>query len=96
MVIPQFSSSLEEKSTRMPSEFVGPEHWLKLAALLSLDVCESESASCSAMFDYLQPQDCSLPGSSVHGILQARILEWGGRFKSEGTYVYLWLIHADV
>ena len=21
--------------------------------------------------------DCSLPGSSVHGILQARILEWG-------------------
>ena len=24
----------------------------------------------------LQPMDCSLPGSSVHGILQARILEW--------------------
>ena len=23
------------------------------------------------------PRDCSLPGSSVHGILQARILEWG-------------------
>ena len=23
------------------------------------------------------PIDCSLPGSSVHGILQARILEWG-------------------
>ena len=22
------------------------------------------------------PTDCSLPGSSVHGILQARILEW--------------------
>ena len=22
------------------------------------------------------PRDCSLPGSSVHGILQARILEW--------------------
>ena len=22
------------------------------------------------------PMDCSLPGSSVHGILQARILEW--------------------
>ena len=21
--------------------------------------------------------DCSLPGSSVHGILQARVLEWG-------------------
>ena len=22
------------------------------------------------------PMDCSLPGSSVHGIIQARILEW--------------------
>ena len=29
--------------------------------------------SCSALCD---PMDCSLPGSSVHGILQARILEW--------------------
>ena len=33
------------------------------------------------------PMDCSLPGSSVHGILQARILEWGaihvGLFQSD-------------
>ena len=29
--------------------------------------------SCSTLFD---PVDCSLLGSSVHGILQARILEW--------------------
>ena len=28
------------------------------------------------MSDSLWPMDCSLPGSSVHGILQARILEW--------------------
>ena len=37
--------------------------------------CESESEvaqSCSTLCD---PMDCSLPGSSVHGILQARILE---------------------
>ena len=32
---------------------------------------QSESVSCS-----VDPMDCSLPGSSVHGILQARILEW--------------------
>ena len=32
-------------------------------------VCES----CRTLCD---PMDCSLPGSSVHGILQARILEW--------------------
>jgi len=28
---------------------------------------------CPAVCD---PMDCSLPGSSVHGILQARMLEW--------------------
>ena len=30
----------------------------------------------SVMSDSLQPTDCSQPGSSGHGILQARILEW--------------------
>ena len=25
------------------------------------------------------PMDCSPPGSSVHGIFQARVLEWGAR-----------------
>ena len=28
------------------------------------------------MSDSCYPMDCSLPGSSVHGILQARILKW--------------------
>ena len=28
------------------------------------------------MSDSCDPMDCSLPGSPVHGILQARILEW--------------------
>ena len=28
------------------------------------------------MSDYQDPMDCNLPGSSVHGILQARILKW--------------------
>ena len=27
-----------------------------------------------------EPMDCSLPGSSIHGIFQARVLEWGGCF----------------
>ena len=36
---------------------------------------ESEVAqSCLTLSD---PMDCSLPGSSVHGIFQARALEWG-------------------
>ena len=36
---------------------------------------ESEVAqSCPTLSD---PMDCSLPGSSVHGIFQARVLQWG-------------------
>ena len=30
--------------------------------------------SCPTLCD---PRDCNLPGSSVHGILQAKVLEWG-------------------
>ena len=30
--------------------------------------------SCPTLCD---PIDCSLPGSSIHGIFQARVLEWG-------------------
>ena len=36
---------------------------------------ESEvTQSCPTLRD---PMDCSLPGSSAHGIFQARVLEWG-------------------
>ena len=36
---------------------------------------ESEVAQlCPTLRD---PMDCSLPGSSIHGIFQARVLEWG-------------------
>ena len=36
--------------------------------------------SCPTLRD---PMDCSLPGSSVHGIFQARVLEWGAIAFSE-------------
>ena len=40
-----------------------------------LKVKESEvTQSCPTLCD---PMDCSLPGSSIHGIFQARVLEWG-------------------
>ena len=37
------------------------------------------------MFDSCDPMDCSLPGSSVHGILQARIVEWVAISFSRGS-----------
>ena len=45
--------------------------------MLSNSESESESEvaqSCPTLSDAM---DCSLPGSSVHGIFQARVLEWG-------------------
>ena len=46
---------------------------------------ESEvSQSCPTLSD---PMDCSLPGSSIHGIFQARALEWGAiAFSVIGPY----------
>ena len=42
---------------------------------------ESEvTQSCPTLSD---PMDCSLPGSSIHGILQARVLQWGATAFSE-------------
>ena len=41
--------------------------------------------SCSVIPTLRNPMDCSLPGSSVHGILQARILQWVAVPSSRGS-----------
>ena len=40
----------------------------------------------SGMSDSCDPMDCSPPGSSVHGISQARILEWAAISSSRGIF----------
>ena len=40
--------------------------------------------SCSVMYN-CDPMDCSLPGFSVHGISQAKILEWVAIFPTQGS-----------
>ena len=37
---------------------------------------ESESEVAQSYLTLSNPMDCSLPGSSVHGIFHARVLEW--------------------
>ena len=57
---------------------------------------ESEVAQlCPTLSD---PMDCSLPGSSVHGIFQARVLGWGAIAfsKIQTTYIMLGLIAQGV
>ena len=54
----------------------------KCSRLISQCVRAKSLQSCPTLCD---PMDCSLPGSSVHGILQARILQWVVMPSSRGT-----------
>ena len=45
--------------------------------LLQCMKVKSESEAAQSRPTLSDPMDCSLPGSSVHGIFQARVLEWG-------------------
>ena len=55
---------------------------------------ESEVAqSCPTLGD---PMDCSLPGSSVHGIFQARVLEWDAIAFSISLYYVCISLYYDI
>ena len=59
--------------------------------LLQCIKVKSESEVAQSCLTLRYPMDCSLPGSSVHGIFQARVLEWGAIAFSGGsmlTYGY--------
>ena len=49
--------------------------------LLQCMKVKSESEVTQLFLTPSDPMDCSLPGSSVHGIFQARVLEWGANLK---------------
>ena len=54
---------------------------------------ESEvTQSCPTLSD---PMDCSLPGSSIHGIFQAVVLEWGAIAFSTLTVAFLYNLTVD-
>ena len=55
--------------------FSRQEHWSGLPFPAPMHESETEVAQ---LYPTLHdPMDCSLPGSSIHGIFQARVLEWG-------------------
>ena len=47
---------------------------------------KSKSEVAQSCLTLRDPMDCSLPGSSVHGIFQARVLEWGAIAFSNRPY----------
>ena len=53
--------------------------------LLQCMKVKSESEVAKSCLTLSDPMDCSLPGSSVHGIFQARVLEWGAIAFSDSS-----------
>ena len=55
--------------------------------LLQCIKVKSETEVAQSCLTLSDPMDCSLPGSSVHGIFQARVLEWGAIAFSDSELV---------
>ena len=57
--------------------------------LLQCMKVKSESEVTQSYPTLSDPMDCSLPGSSIHGIFQARVLEWGAIAFSLNALVFI-------
>ena len=85
-----------QQSTRLPCPWDSPDKNTGVGChcLLQSMKVKSESEvtqSCPTLSD---PMDCSLPGSSTHGIFQARVLEWGAiAFSRRASISQLFDVH---
>ena len=67
-----------QQPTRLPSlGFSRQEHWSGLPFPSQCMKVKSESEVAQLCPTLRDPMDCSLTGSSIHGIFQVRVLEWG-------------------
>ena len=55
---------------------------------------KSESEVAQLCLTLSNPMDCSPPGSSVHGIFQARVLEWGAIASSNSPEQFIQILVA--
>ena len=67
------------KPTRLPRPWDSPGKNTGVGChfLLQCMKVKSESEVAQSCATLSNPMDCSLPGSSAHGIFQVRVLEWG-------------------
>ena len=68
-----------QQPTRLPRPWNSPGKNTRVVChfLLQCMKVKSESEVAQSCLTLSDPMDCSLPGSSIHGIFQARVLEWG-------------------
>ena len=74
-----------QQPTRLPCPWDSPGKNTGVGChfLLQCMKVKSDSEVAQSCLTLRDPMDCSLPGSSIHGIFQARVLEWGAIAFSE-------------
>ena len=76
--------------------FSGQEHWggLSFPSSMHESKWKWSAQSCLTLSD---PKDCSLEGSYIHGIFQARVLEWGAfAFSLKRSLVFPILLFSSI
>ena len=87
--------------TRLPPDSPGKNTGVGCHFLLQCMKVKSESEVAQSCPTRSNPMDCSLPGSSVHGIFQARVMEWGAiafsapHIHSSPLYQHLYHLHQQ-
>ena len=82
--------------TRLPHPWDSPDRNIGGVGCHFLLQCmkvKSESEVTQSCLTLSDPMDCSPPGSSIHGIFQARVLEWGAIAFSEEKTKTTQIIH---
>ena len=85
---PTLCDPTDSSPTRLPCPWDSPGKNTGVGChfLLQRMKVKSESEVAQSCPTLSNPMDCGLPGSSVHGIFQARVLEWGAiAFSDVGT-----------
>ena len=86
-----------QQPTRLPHPWDSPgkNTGVGYHFLLQCMKVKSESEVAQLCLPLRDPMDCSLPGSSVHGFFQARVLEWGAiAFSGLGSKLWQILLNS--
>ena len=87
-----------QQPTRLPHPWDSPGKNTGVGChfLLQCMKVKSESEVAQLCLTLSEPMDCSLPGSSVHGIFQAWVMEWGAIAFSLATFYCLSILHMTM
>ena len=81
--------------TRMPHPWDSPGENTGVGCRFLLQCMKVKSEVAQSCLTLSDPMDCSLSGSSIHGIFQARVLDWGAiafsGLQSTGSQSWTWL-----